>query len=359
MLDTNILFKKWTKSIMIIAIVYIIIMFLGEILSLLYLYHSNLFSLDAILYMMQKIILPSSINVILLGGSFFLLKAKKVSDVKKSLIPLFLVTLISFNFIFFHHASPVCVVSLILPILLSILYSDSRLTSVTSVLCGVCSFIITVILFLANKNITYEYTLSLLISLAFLLGLTYTSFLMVKLEAAKNQLLIESLKAKETYYQKAIIDDLTKLYNHAAYSEKVKKLISGDLILAIIDIDHFKKVNDTYGHDFGNKVLALLGQVLDKVNSDTVFAARYGGEEFVILFSDHTVKEVTTILEKLKKHFTDRVYKKFDKKTITFSCGLAQKFNDDEKSLFHKADQALYYSKEHGRNKITLYEEEI
>lgn len=355
MLDTNIIIKKWTRSIMAIAIVYIIIMFFGEILSLLYLYNGNLFSFESLEYAFKDIISPSSINVMLFFISTVLLKEKRIADVKKSLIPLILVALVSFNFIFFHHASPVCIVSLGLPILLSILYSDSRLTNVTSILCGILSLIVTAVLFFTNSRVGYEYSLGLLISLAFLLGLTYTSFIMVKLESMKNKLIVDSLKEKETYYQKAIIDGLTKLYNHTAYSEKIQTLIKGDLILAVIDIDHFKMVNDTYGHEFGNKVLSLLGNILNKNNSDTIFAARYGGEEFVILFTDHTVEEVIIILEKLKKTFTERVYRVLNKKVITFSCGLAYNEEDTEDSLFEKADKALYYSKEHGRNKITLY----
>ncbi len=355
MLDNNILYKKWTCSIMTIATAYIVIMFLGEVLSVLYLYNTNLFSSDTFMYILEKVSIPTLINIILLCLSTILLKSKRISDIKKSVVPLGLITGISFNFIYFHHVTPVCIVSLNLPILLSILYSDSKLTSLTSIVCGVCTLIITMLLFFFNSDVTAEYRLGLISSFAFLIGLTYTSFIMVKLEAAKNQMIIDSLKEKENYYQKSIIDGLTKLYNHTAYSEKIKMLIDGDLVLAVIDIDHFKMINDTYGHEFGNKVLSLLGNILNKVNSDTVFAARYGGEEFVLLFSEHSIEDAIIILEKLKKTFTERVYRVLSKKVITFSCGLAYNEKDTEDTLFEKADKALYYSKEHGRNKITLY----
>ena len=342
---------------MFLSLTFAILILLGEIMSLVYLYKFSLLNMELNKYIIIKIVVPSIINFVVLILGYFLVKMKKLPIVQKGIIPLCVITIISINFIIFHHQSPICILALILPILLSVLYSDSELTKKTALICCLISILTAAILFYFNHSLGYNYILNLFIALEFLIGLTITSFLMASLEVKKNELLITSVKQRDYYYDKSIIDGLTKSYNHNSYIETINANIDkyDDLILAIIDIDNFKSVNDTYGHSSGNIVLKSLAKILNKINSDEIYVSRYGGEEFVILFFNGSVDQAYKTIDKLRNKFSNIGFTELNNNNVTFSCGLAKKDkNSTPKSLFDKADEALYKAKNTGKNTIVI-----
>lgn len=127
------------------------------------------------------------------------------------------------------------------------------------------------------------------------------------------------------------------------------------LSLLIIDIDYFKKINDTYGHPTGDLVLAGLAQLLQETSREQDLAARFGGEEFVIMLPGATSDEAVRIAEQYRMA-ADMA--QFGGYKITVSIGAATAVQDDTKeSLLEKADQALYASKSNGRNRVTHADE--
>jgi diguanylate cyclase (GGDEF)-like protein len=127
--------------------------------------------------------------------------------------------------------------------------------------------------------------------------------------------------------------------------------------IAVVDIDHFKRFNDSFGHDFGDKILKEATNILQLVlkNNSSIF--RYGGDEFVMVFPDKSLKEVIvlmrTCLNNMRIHpfmYNNKKYK------ITFSCGIATFPSDHNtiEGLIRKADRAMYFSKRRGRNHITV-----
>ena len=151
----------------------------------------------------------------------------------------------------------------------------------------------------------------------------------------------------------SIRDWITGLYNHGHFQDILENEIEKhkEFILLFIDIDHFKEINDVYGHQSGNEVLKFLGRAI----SNTGIASRYGGEEFTIIMSGCSLKkglrEAITLKDHLKK--SEVV---FNKKKIKFtvSIGVAH-FPDDARTrdeLIQKADMALYVAKETGRDKV-------
>jgi diguanylate cyclase len=164
----------------------------------------------------------------------------------------------------------------------------------------------------------------------------------------------------EEQRQKALIDPLTGLPNRAAWGERLEDEISqwqqhGDpLSLAMLDLDHFKRINDNYGHLAGDKVLKIIASVLRKRLRGTDFIARFGGEEFVLLMPGTVPAVGVKLLERLRAaieacpfHF------KGEPVTITVSVGLAT-FRSGEHSdlVLKRADQALYRAKNAGRNQV-------
>ncbi|QYY82105.1 GGDEF domain-containing protein [Pseudomonas germanica] len=166
----------------------------------------------------------------------------------------------------------------------------------------------------------------------------------------------------EVQRQKALIDPLTGLPNRAAWSERLEheikqwQLHGNTLSLAMLDLDHFKRINDNYGHLAGDKVLKIIATVLRKRLRGADFIARFGGEEFVLLMPATPPAVGAKLLETLRAaieacpfHF------KGERVTITISMGLAT-FRAGEHSdlVLKRADQALYRAKNAGRNRVEL-----
>ncbi|WIE50752.1 GGDEF domain-containing protein [Pseudomonas sp. GM17] len=166
----------------------------------------------------------------------------------------------------------------------------------------------------------------------------------------------------EEQRQKALIDPLTGLPNRAAWSERLEHEVAqwqqhgNTLLLAMLDLDHFKRINDNYGHLAGDKVLKIIAGVLRKRLRGNDFIARFGGEEFVLLIPDTTWPVGARLAETLRAaieacpfHF------KGERVTITMSIGMSA-FKPGERSdlVLKRADQALYRAKEAGRNRVEL-----
>lgn len=168
----------------------------------------------------------------------------------------------------------------------------------------------------------------------------------------------------------ATLDALTGFYNRRQLDERIKQEISSarrkhtSLCAIMIDIDFFKKVNDTYGHSTGDFILKTVSKIIRSRLREYDIAARYGGEEFAILlpFTDET--EAAMVAERLRKAVENKVIDiekvntKNDTKTIkiTISLGIYQfKSADKTQDLLMNADKALYEAKESGRNMVKIY----
>ncbi|WP_339288571.1 sensor domain-containing diguanylate cyclase [Paenibacillus sp. FSL E2-0201] len=177
----------------------------------------------------------------------------------------------------------------------------------------------------------------------------------IHLEIEQKQ--AELLEMNAVLVELSNTDKLTGLKNRRFLQEKLEEQIAGygqvqaAFSLCIIDIDHFKKVNDTYGHQTGDYVLEKLSSILKVQSRKEDIAARYGGEEFVLLLPNTDVSESKTIAENLRQSIA---YSTWEMGQITVSIGVATFIpTDSETTLLQKADQALYTSKEQGRNRVT------
>lgn len=166
----------------------------------------------------------------------------------------------------------------------------------------------------------------------------------------------------EEQRQKALSDPLTGLPNRAAWSERLElevarwKRYGGELLLAVLDIDHFKRINDNYGHLAGDKVLKIIAGEIAKRLRKTDFIARFGGEEFVLLLPATPLEGGQQLLDTLRSAIEQCPFHfKGEPVTITLSGGLVS-FVEGEKDeqAFERADQALYRAKREGRNRIVL-----
>lgn len=186
----------------------------------------------------------------------------------------------------------------------------------------------------------------------------------VALQAQKKELRLMSDK----FLKLAITDDLTNLYNRRYFEEQLEKEISlthrhGDTVSIIItDIDHFKAVNDTYGHARGDEVLREMAATLRNRIRKTDIVCRIGGEEFVIICKRADKNTAIEIAETLRQTIQELpIPIAHTTVHITVSSGIAtlttENFKHYADKLYHFADVALYYSKENGRNAVTHYDD--
>jgi diguanylate cyclase (GGDEF)-like protein len=120
-----------------------------------------------------------------------------------------------------------------------------------------------------------------------------------------------------------------------------------------LDIDFFKKINDTYGHGAGDEVLQKLVKILSENVRNNDYVIRWGGEEFIILLPECNIYESYEVAERIRRsveNYEDACCK------FTISVGLTRYDGNDYNNSIKNADKALYYSKEHGRNKVSVYE---
>ncbi|MCB2065028.1 MAG: GGDEF domain-containing protein [Erythrobacter sp.] len=160
-------------------------------------------------------------------------------------------------------------------------------------------------------------------------------------------------------------DFLTGLPNRRAFeatleTEYAAARESGEsLVVAFCDIDHFKRVNDTHGHEAGDRIICVVGKALAAISGERCHIARHGGEEFVVLFRGLPLEEARTLLDGARAQLAER--KLVNRRTeqpfgqITFSGGLADVFAyPGAREALAAADEALYQAKEHGRNQVRI-----
>ena len=158
-------------------------------------------------------------------------------------------------------------------------------------------------------------------------------------------------------------DSLTGLYNHTHTLQLLEdarfraRRDGQPLSFAMIDIDYFKKVNDTYGHPMGDRVIKSLALFLKQRLRKTDHIGRYGGEEFAVVLPDTDAATAAKVLEEIRKRFSEIVYPaQPNDLSCTFSCGIAELRGDlDGKELSKQADEALYVAKHGGRNRVEIH----
>jgi diguanylate cyclase (GGDEF)-like protein/PAS domain S-box-containing protein len=171
------------------------------------------------------------------------------------------------------------------------------------------------------------------------------------------------LDSQHKYRELSTIDDLTQLLNSRQFFSNIKDEVDRSnryrqaQSICMFDLDHFKDVNDTYGHQFGNTVLESFAKIIKTNIRDVDMAYRYGGEEFVVIFPFVTAEQSITVVERIRQELEGTSFMTPQGETVklTVSAGLAtHRSLENQEEYLRRADQAMYESKENGRNKITI-----
>ncbi len=195
-----------------------------------------------------------------------------------------------------------------------------------------------------------------------------TSLLEAYLSGAATAL--SNLRLLQTMKQQANVDELTGLYNRRFLEEYARKLIAmarrktQPLGVIMIDLDHFKRFNDEYGHELGDRILRQFAKTASQAMREVNLAARFGGEEFVVLLPDTGAKGCMLVAERIRHAVARMVVPSASDKPLpplTVSLGIAM-YPDHGQTLeevLQAADKALYESKRAGRNRTTVYVEQV
>ena len=175
-----------------------------------------------------------------------------------------------------------------------------------------------------------------------------------------NETTMEVLSTLQKYEEKAIKDPLTNVYNHGEIESQFNSSLAyfqkngAPVSLMMIDLDHFKEVNDNYGHSIGDTTLKQFAGLLREFASENkLMAGRWGGEEFVVVCRDKNLEEARALAEELRTRVDAYEFPKIFH--ISCSIGVTElKDDDDSTKAFNRVDKALYASKQAGRNRVTV-----
>ncbi len=157
----------------------------------------------------------------------------------------------------------------------------------------------------------------------------------------------------------SMTDTLTGLMNRRAIEPIIlnamhrRNRFNTPVSLLILDLDHFKRINDSYGHDYGDKVLQSIGGIIKKICRKTDNFARWGGEEFLVLATDTNAVNALVLAEKIRNHIETSDLEELSDVTVSIGISSYRK-SEDFREWFNRADNALYHAKDSGRNLAVL-----
>lgn len=295
-----------------------------------------------------------------------------------------------------HYDYPALLAAFVIPVIWSVVFEDKLLCSITHFLCQIGILQLTVSTPMLSEKNTIETPASDLAKqlteyfsqprknntitaedlmqmsektrisglwLNIILGI-----IMVALARLFAYLMLVQLKKKDRILQthekdnmalekQLLRDQMTGLYNHTAFYEFLDRCVKmkGDapLTLAVVDIDDFKKVNDTYGHDNGDEVILTLSKILQDHCGNDNYVCRYGGEEFAVIFPNSREKDARQVMLSCLEAFRNTHYD-WHSGNISFSCGVFQcsPYRMNAEEFFQITDKLLYKAKHNGKNQV-------
>lgn len=338
---------------------YTLVSGISEILMFIVIKATNSLTCSVGEYWLKYVMVPFLLNVCVVSVGYVIFKRKKVSVEAKQYIISILFVLLAFILQLMHSGFVAILVVSIFPILMTIMYEKQKLTTIIAICTGVLQFVSGYFVFWDPEKVVNS---AYLINLIVLLITTFCTWLtcrhMINFMKMKRKIIIENDIERFHLQSKINIDDLTKVGNKLALMNRLdieSASFKGVEYLAMIDLDDFKKINDTCGHVFGDDVLRCLGEALINVQTGAE-AFRYGGDEFCVVFTDKSITNVLYELKNIQTYLNDHVEVPNKGTKVLISIGVASYTKGKSiTELLKQADEALYESKTNDREKITVY----
>lgn len=355
------LYTKWHHNLNKVAIVIASFSFVLEIIVsyLIIRYVPGTIRLPIPYYIALYIITPTAINFILvLLGKYILNSDSMTEDIKNYSSILILSTQL-LNIASIHNMFSLTIILFSVPIVLTFIYSNKKITDRITFVSIIYMFISATFAKLDTQTNNSFYFIEVFIALILFIGCNVITKLIIDIEKEKNNILkISSIKQLQLE-ELVKCDSLTGLQNMATFYNMLEASIQATefpLTIAVIDIDNFKSVNDTFGHEMGNEVLLCLSAQLQSSCGSKGHIFRYGGEEFTIIFPHTNPHEAKKMIEETQTILSNHRFDFMKDRVITFSCGIAvypsSKYGAHD--FFQLADRVMYQAKLSGKNKVMI-----
>lgn len=313
-------------------------------------------------YIVFHVLCPIGVNVLSFATATLVDKntTGRYSEERKNYVCTFAFFAMASGMAFFHAYFPPLWCAPAIVMMFASCFRDSRMQKILVFCCLIITTLSTVyICFERPQDISF-YVQDAIVVLVMDFVLYMISEVVQNNNIEMLKMTTEFFDQQKEYKHRLEYDNLTGVLTRPFFQAAADEMLrwarkDHPISIAIIDIDNFKHVNDTYGHDNGDVVLRELGRLMNTYVNDNVIAGRYGGEEFVFAFSSGNPKEAEEILNSLREDFGRSRYEFMNEKT-TFSGGIntvywVTHFED----AFVGADDALYDSKNNGKNQVTRY----
>lgn len=313
----------------------------------------NALLISTVRYMLKYVAAPLLANLALLLFSQFVLNSERFRDITKIYVVTLCISGCCLVLYSVHIIFPALYLIFAVPMIMTVVYADRKLTTVISAACmaekAVADLLIrwdpTKMEVMASGESVLNFALSILI----LLVIYVTCFTQVEIEREKNDVSIQLERERRRLREQVVTDVLTGIGNRQALRAALREMENSRrrYMLAMIDMDGFKNLNDNYGHACGDTYLAAFGRVLRQSCSENVSVYRFGGDEFCMLFSGVIPQQAEEICRQMQGRFQEEQMKELGNQEITLSIGLADyRFGEPPSCLLDRADHALYSAKQ-------------
>jgi len=322
---------------------------------------NNDLSMEVPKYILKRICLPFSVNLASFFIAKFIIKSEKFSNDVKNMACSFALCTIAGSMAVFHSFFTQLWVVPSMVLLFCSVFHNPKINRAILVYC--CILVVCAALYISSERpgTLREYMNQCIVVEGITILASLVAWQVQKYQMSVQALIMNSLKNEEKYRQRLEFDALTRVHSRVYIREIVDKTFGlkneqKPVGLAILDLDNFKSVNDTYGHNNGDKVLRALGGLLNEYATEDVVVGRFGGEEFVIIFKGEDQNQYYDILEEIRDKFSKYSFDFMDRR-LSFSSGLIKCMSETiYEKAFNEADKALYVSKNNGKNRITVKE---
>lgn len=315
-------------------------------------------------YLFRYLLIPAAANTGAILSGYLLLKRRPDSGLVNYIPP------VQLAFICMVAASVHYIFSITfgifgIPIFTTVIYSDQKLTNRVS---RVCYLFLTVSLIFRRFSppefgMDHFFAEEAIIAFVIVFLCKKVCNVIIEFQEEKSGILARSYLSQLKMQDQLNRDQKTGLYGNTIFMNTLDCMVrssaeTGDKIaLAVMDIDDFKKVNDTFGHLNGDSVIHAIAELMKQNVDSNRFTARFGGEEFAVIFTGDAADEAGLFLEKIRLEFEKLTYE-FTREPITVSIGLAAwKIGWTSEELFNHADTTLYAAKDKGKNRVEVFQE--
>jgi diguanylate cyclase (GGDEF)-like protein len=364
MKEFELIYERWRKKLLHTNLLLTMLVFLVEVLMYFVLKSLDLIEQPIMTYLNCFLIMPTIINILILYIGSIIMKHMLINSKYINYIPVLQMAAICMVIASTHNIFSVTLCLFCFPLFTTIMFSDKKMTRTIGIVC----FLFLIIAFLFRRFSVYRpkndryFLAEVIVTMAILGGSYILCKVLIRFAEEKTDIIHQGYLQQIEMQELLNRDQKTGLYGQTIFMNTLDRMIEianntlETVAVAVIDIDDFKKVNDTYGHLKGDQVIIKLADMMKKNFNDSQFIARYGGEEFAIIFTEDEIKHGFNLLEDLRMEFETQKYS-FMEDNITISIGIAiWRLGWTSEQLFEAADMAMYTSKSDGKNRTKVYE---